>query len=125
MILGACTQDSEPVVDDTWAQEAEEVVALLADAYDVADPYQAARFFTAGGTLDLTIWGYPVPTTPDEVVEIVRDLWFMQPDFANVRADHAHLLVRSDHALRHRGRTPPTINSEEYGWTKAVSGAPR
>ncbi len=88
VVLSACAQDSEPVVDDTWAHEAEEVVALLADAYDVADPYQAARFFTAGGTLDLTIWGYPVATTPDEVVEVVRDLWFMQPDFANVRADH-------------------------------------
>lgn len=95
MILGACTQDSGPVVDDTWAQEAEEVVALLADAYDVADPYQMARFFSAGGTLDLTIWGQGVAKTPDEVVEAVRHLWFME--YAQVRADH--LFVSREGAL--------------------------
>lgn len=88
LLMAGCSDASEATADETWAAEAEAVVALLADAYDVADPYQTARFFTAGGTLDLTIWGYGVLTTPDEVVEAVRDLWFMEPDFANVKADH-------------------------------------
>ena len=59
-LLVACSEVSESLADETWAQEAEEVVALLADAYDIADPYETARFFTAGGTLDMTIWGYGV-----------------------------------------------------------------
>ncbi len=88
LLTAACSEGSEATADEEWAQEAEDVVALLANAYDIADPYQTARFFTAGGTLDMTIWGYGVATTPDEVVEAVRKLWFMVPDFAKVRADH-------------------------------------
>ncbi|MDJ0497987.1 MAG: hypothetical protein QNJ89_09160 [Acidimicrobiia bacterium] len=97
LLAAACTSTTEATVDETWAAEAENVVALLADAYDIADPYQTARFFTAGGTLDLTIWGYGVLTTPDEVVEAVRTLWFMEPGFANVRADHT--FVSPENAL--------------------------
>lgn len=93
----ACTEAAESTVDETWAQEAEEVVALLADAYDRGDPYQAARFYTAGGTLDMTAWGYGVATTPDEVVTIVRNLWFAQPGWQVIRADH--LFVSPDSAL--------------------------
>ena len=87
--------EAAPVEDNAWGSEAEEVVALLADAYDVADPYEMARFFSAGGTLDLTIWGQGVATTPEEVVASVQHLWFM--DYANVRADH--LFVSLDGAL--------------------------
>jgi hypothetical protein len=72
-------------------------VALLADADDIADPYQTARFFTAGGSLDLTIWGEGVAATPNEVVESVAELWFMEPDFAAVRAEH--LFVSLDGAV--------------------------
>jgi hypothetical protein len=92
-LLASCG-DSAPV-EDPWGSQAEEVVALLADAYDIADPYQVARFFSAGGTLDLSIWGRGIAKTPDEVVEAVQHLWFME--YAEVRADH--LFVSPDGAL--------------------------
>ena len=94
LIVAACGDASEASADGEWAQEAEAVVALLADTYDIADPYQTARFFTAGGTLDLTVWGLGVARTPDEVVQAVRELWFLGAD---VRADH--LFVSPDSAL--------------------------
>ena len=97
LIVAACGDASEASADGEWAQEAEAVVALLADTYDIADPYQTARFFTAGGTLDLTVWGLGVARTPDEVVQAVRELWFLGAD---VRADH---LVRLELELRHGG----------------------
>ena len=83
--------------EESWGQEADTLVALLVDAYDVADPYQTARFFTAGGTLDLTIWGRGVATSPEEVVQSVRQLWFQRPDFATVEAEH--LFVSLDGAV--------------------------
>jgi hypothetical protein len=95
LTLPASCGESAPVEDNPWGSQAEEVVALLADAYDVADPYQMARFFSAGGTLDLSIWGRGVAKTPDEVVEAVQHLWFM--GYAKVRADH--LFVSPDGAL--------------------------
>jgi hypothetical protein len=94
LLAVACGGESEATVNGTWAEEAEATVALLADAYDLADPYQTARFFTAGGTLDMTVWGLGVAKTPDEVVKAVRRLWFLGQD---VRADH--LFVSPDSAL--------------------------
>ena len=97
LLAGACGDASEAAEDETWAEEAEAVVALLAEAYDTTDPYQTARFFTAGGTLDLTAWDLGVATTPDEVVEAVRKIWFVGDGNPYVRADH--LLVSPDSAL--------------------------
>lgn len=93
----ACSPDAINEPDETWAQEAEDVVAVLADAYDRDDAYQAARFYSAGGTLDGTAWGLGVATTPDEVVEIVRRRWFTQAGWQVIRADH--LFVSPDSAL--------------------------
>lgn len=93
-LLASCGE-SAPVDDNLWGSQAEEVVALLADAYDISDPYEMARFFSAGGTLDLTIWGQGVAKTPEEVVTSVQNLWFM--NYAKVRADH--LFVSRDGAL--------------------------
>ena len=87
MVSTGCGVASE-TSDRTWAAEAEGVIGLLAESYDLADPYQTGRFFTAGGTLDMSVWGLGVATTPDEVVEQVRRLWFMDPGYASVRADH-------------------------------------
>ena len=85
---GAC-QGSAPEPDmSVWAAEADEVVAALTEAYDAEDSYQTARFYSAGGTLDLTIWRQGVATTPDAVVNAVEDLWFQEPGFASVRAEH-------------------------------------
>ena len=49
----------------SWAAGAETVAELLSDTYNSSDPYEMARFFTFGGTLDLTVWGLGVATTPD------------------------------------------------------------
>ncbi|MCP3976982.1 MAG: hypothetical protein GY720_21045 [bacterium] len=93
ILLPSC---GEPEPAETpWGSQAEEVVALLADAYDVSDPYELARFFSAGGTLDLTVWGQGIAKTPEEVVASVQQLWFI--DHAKVRADH--LFVSREGAL--------------------------
>ncbi len=86
-VVAAGCGGSGPTVS-TWASEADEVVAALTEAYDVEDAYQTARFFSAGGTLDLTIWGQGVATTPDEVVEAVERVWWSEPGFADVGAEH-------------------------------------
>lgn len=81
-----------------WAAEADQVVAEMADAYDRADPYGTARFYSAGGTLDLGIGGDTVvATTPEQVVAAVERLWFQRPGFANVAA--RHVFVTPDGAL--------------------------
>ncbi len=97
VVMAGCGGESEGDTDATWAREAEEVVALLAAAYDAEDAYQTARFFSAGGTLDLTIWREGVATTPDEVVQAVQELWFFEAGFADVRAEH--LFVSPDGAV--------------------------
>jgi hypothetical protein len=93
--LSACGQDHD--AGDPWAREADDLVALLADAYDAADPYRTARFYTAGGTLDLSAFGRGVATTPVEVLEAVEQLWHQQPGFATVEAEH--LFVSLDAAV--------------------------
>ena len=97
VVAVACSDASENAGDEVWAAEAEAVVALLADAYDRADAYQSARFYTAGGTLDFTVWDRGVATAPDEVVDAVRGLWFTRPGWTVVRADHT--FVSPDSAL--------------------------
>ena len=79
----ACGGPSPEQEMATWAAEADEVVAELTGAYDAEDSYQTARFYSAGGTLDLTIWGHGVAKRPDAVVSAVEDLWFQQPGFAS------------------------------------------
>ena len=91
-LLATSCGDPEP-----WAAEVDEVVASLADAYDTEDPYGLARFFSAGGTLDLSIWDRGVARTPAEVVEAVPKLWFSEAGFADVSANH--VFVSSDGAL--------------------------
>ena len=81
----------------SWASEADDVVMALTDAYDAEDSDQTARFYSAGGTLDLTIWRQGVATTPDAIVKAVEGLWFEQPGFAVVRAQH--LFVTPDGAI--------------------------
>jgi hypothetical protein len=72
-----------------WASEADAVVAEMAEAYDAADAYSTARFYSAGGTLDLGIGdNRGVATTPAEVIEAVEQLWFQRPGFADVDAEH-------------------------------------
>jgi hypothetical protein len=83
--------------EESWAGEVDEVVSLLVDAYDLADAYQMARFFSAGGTLDLTIWGRGVAATPEAVVQAVQRLWFFDAGFAEV--DAAHVFVSPDSAV--------------------------
>ncbi|MDJ0924125.1 MAG: hypothetical protein QNJ77_06140 [Acidimicrobiia bacterium] len=95
--LGAACSDASESSPEDWATEADDLIAQLADAYDIADAYQTARFFTAGGSLDLAVWGEEVATTPDEVVEVVADRWFMEPEFATVSAEH--LFVAGDGAV--------------------------
>lgn len=74
-LVAACTSP-EP-----WASEAEAVVQQLEAAYDQSDPLEVARFFTAGGSLDLAVWGRDVAVTPEEVVEATEDAWFNSDEF--------------------------------------------
>lgn len=79
-----------------WAAGAETVAELLSDTYNSSDTYEMARFFTSGGTLDLTVWGLGVATTPDEVVQMIQDLYARLP--AGARFDSQHLFVSRDGA---------------------------
>lgn len=91
-LLAAACGEPEP-----WATDVDQVVDSLADAYDTEDEYQLARFFSAGGTLDLSIWDRGVARTPAEVVEAVPKLWFSKAGFAQVAADH--VFVSEDGAI--------------------------
>ncbi len=72
--LSSCaTPAADPMAGALWAAEAEVVASLLEAAYDTGDPYEMARFFTAGGTLDLTAWGLGLATTPSEVVSMMEE----------------------------------------------------
>lgn len=95
-LVAACGSGS-PDAERAWADRADEVVRLLADAYDATDPYQTARFFGAGGSLDLTAFGGGVATSPDGVVKMVQNLWHQQPGRAKVEAEH--LFVSPDGAV--------------------------
>lgn len=91
VLASACGSESRNSASGSggWAAAADDVVAQMTDAYDRADPYSTARFYSAGGTLDLGIGGDPlVATTPAEVVAAVEQLWFQKPGFANVAAQH-------------------------------------
>ncbi len=95
--LASCaTPTADPGADVPWAAEVEEVVSVLEAAYDAADPYETARFFTAGGTLDLTVWGLGVGTTPDQVVGMITDLHARRP--AGTEVDARHVFVSLDGA---------------------------
>ncbi len=82
---------------EPWAEQVDVVVASLESAYDAEDAYALARFFSAGGTLDLMIWERGIARTPAEVVEAVPQLWFSERGFANVSADH--VFVSPDAAM--------------------------
>jgi hypothetical protein len=73
------------------------VVDEMAIAYDTGDVYQAARFYSAGGTLDFSVWGLGIATTPNDVVSAVGAMWFQIPGRASVEAEH--LFVTRDGAL--------------------------
>lgn len=93
LILGvsSCTPVADHDPDASWAEDAEAVVTLLEDAYETSDPYQIARFFTAGGTLDLSVWALGVGTTPDEIVRMIQDLYAPVPAGTDVDARHVFL----------------------------------
>jgi hypothetical protein len=90
LLMASCATSG----DENWARQADDVIATLADAYDLEDSYQTARFFSAGGTLDLShIWGgLGVATTPAAVVDLIERIWFWeQGRNADVAADHLFL----------------------------------
>jgi hypothetical protein len=91
LVIACCGGAPVRTADSEWGAEVDDVVAALAAAYDTADPFETARFFSGGGTLDLTIWRLGVATSPYEVVRAVRQLWFEQPERANV--DPARVFV--------------------------------
>jgi hypothetical protein len=95
VLLPGC--DDAAQTTDSWGGQAEDVTVALVNAYDVADPYQTARFFSAGGTLSLGTWGGGIATTPEEVVGAVEQAWFMASDLATVKAEH--LFVTLDGAI--------------------------
>lgn len=93
----ACGGSSPERGDPTWAGEVDLVVADLTEAYDTEDLYQTARFFSAGGTLDMSVWGLGVSTSPQEVIGSLEQLWHQQPGLAAVRA--WDVFVTPDQAL--------------------------
>lgn len=66
------------------------VIESLAAAYDAQDPFARARFYSAGGSLDLTEWGGGVATSPAEIVDALRSLR-LDVEFDHVRAEHVFL----------------------------------
>ena len=73
--------------DGTGARQVDTVIESLTAAYEDHDPYAEARFYSAGGTLDLTEWGGGVATTPAQIVDAVQDLHLVA-EFAHLRAEH-------------------------------------
>lgn len=73
--------------DHDSSRRIDSVVDTLADVYDSHDPYAQARFYSAGGTLDLTEWGAGVATSPVEIVDSLRALR-LDVEFDHVRAEH-------------------------------------
>jgi hypothetical protein len=88
LLLGAGCGDEPTGGDSDWALEVDTVVEVLANSYDVADAYETARFFSAGGSLDLTTFGLGVATTPEAAVQAVRRLWFIEDGINRVHAEH-------------------------------------
>lgn len=106
-LVVACGVQDPPSADGepAWAIEVDAVVAELAAAYDRQDIYETARFFSAGGTLDLSTWSGGVATTPQEVVEALETMWFQEPGRADVHP--WHVFVTPDAALVAWGASDP------------------
>src|SRR6056297_2401860 len=70
LVGAACGADPGP----RTAPQVDAAIESLTAAYDARDPFARARFYTAGGTLDLTEWGGGVATSPAEIVDSIRAL---------------------------------------------------
>jgi hypothetical protein len=101
--LAACTDgasDLEPGSPATyqglWAHEAVQLFDSMAGAFERQSAFDVASFFSAGGFLDLTVWGGSVTTDPDEMAAELRELWFLsdrRTRSLNLAADDVFLSV--------------------------------
>ncbi|MFV9673619.1 MAG: hypothetical protein ACNYZH_10365, partial [Acidimicrobiia bacterium] len=71
----------------------------MAEAYDSSNRYSVAGFFSAGGSLDATVWGGGVAYGAEEVESLSRKLWFVEGPHSEGSVDLAHQFVTSDGAV--------------------------